>query len=293
MVTLAYLRSLPPPRTGAEFNRDMLRNALHAAILLEIPEWDPRERGPIARVLEPIIESIWMAGELAAMQSYRYLLAYVQGEDAIVRAADSGIIPLVGESLDGLVERVATSPVRNAPGFLVSVIDKMINHPTLEVVEATSWVPNDKNRYEIDGYFLKMNNGIPTSEELTLMQDYMNDGGNLHMGVNMTVKEPILTQIAVTAEMTYRPSEINPDLLRTTMRTRLEAYFDSLRLGEGMYKNDLYEALNVPSGRDLTISKPTGSMNAVYSTKYILDKDAADIQLKAVQVDDEDMKVTS
>lgn len=269
MVTLAYLRSLPDPRTGSEFDRDVLLQAMIQAVEATSPGWSFEDRGRLARALQPIVESIWMQGELSAMQATRYLLSRAIGDDLVQRGADAGLRPNVGESSDEFRERIARAPVRDAP--LTDSIEDKVREAGVGALDVTSRVrPN--NRFQIDIWALKAENQQLTVDERRTVETYLEGPGRLVAGTEVFVNAVTLTQWSPVVKARYDRHEISGPLLTERIEAAIKEYAAGIRLGQGAFVGRVYQAENVPGTQRTEVTTPALDAHPPdKSVKYVLD----------------------
>lgn len=268
MTTLAYLQGLPTPSFGVGFDRSEILADAAAAITAAVPGWDVDDNDPTARMLQAIVETIWVYGEINQSQALRTLAAFAVGDDLTQLAAADGVPRRAGEGDETLRQRWVESPVL----LSVGVEDRIEANAFValdEVADAQAAVRD--NRQDGDLYCLKDDLATLEDAEWTTVIDHGNRRSEKIMGVTVHRANPTVTTYTVDLAITYHSSRIDQASLQESIEADLERYIARVRkLGRpvtnaGIIAAALHDTETTP---DIVPTTNPVSLPAVAGTVY-------------------------
>ena len=266
MVTLPYLNSLPRPTPGGASSREELQDSLINSIRRVLPEWRYADQGRLARIVSPVVESVWTGIELSQAEAIRFLLSLAVGEDLVTRAADDRIVPFVGESNESLRERVARAPIRQAAGTIASV-EENIKESLAEIVEFQ--LELRPNNQDFDAWVLKAGRALLTDDERMTVSEYVNARDRILAGRTVTVNQVTLSPLDISLTVLYNSRVIDSVTLRDRVNESMREFVDSITIGQTVYVSQITKAALVADTLDATVQLPANDVAGVNGTVHV------------------------
>lgn len=252
-----------------------------ATLRTRIPNWTPAVQGPLYRAVEAVVESYWTANEMWNRQWLRGLLLYADGNDLDTIALNHGVERQSNETDDSLRQRVALAPRLLQLGSLVAY-EAHAQNSGLGIVDAKATV--QAGRFTpITIYPLKANATPLTPSEIAAFNSYMNEPQRKLMGVTVQHAAPTITPVAITASLLYDSRVVDSGtIIARSLAALREFLSEESKLGNGVYRAGLIDALYVDSVIDVTLAAPANNLPPSDNTIYTFPEGQQTITAKAL-----------